>query len=55
MIYARICKKCQEKYVDIVEKKRSKGCFQMVMDAEEKEECYLEYMHEEDENEDFRR
>lgn len=46
-IYARICKECQEKHVDIVEKKRSKGCFQMVMDAEEKDECYLEYMHDE--------
>lgn len=48
MIYVAICKECQEKHADVIEKKRSKGCFQMVNDANEKSDCYLDYMHDEE-------
>lgn len=52
MIYVSICKECQEKHVDVIEKKRSKGCFQFINEAEEKSACYLDYMHDEEEETD---
>ncbi|KLA07136.1 hypothetical protein B4086_5612 [Bacillus cereus] len=52
MIYVSICKECQEKHADVIEKKRSKGCFQFVNEAEEKSGCYLDYMHDEEEETD---
>ncbi|WP_179876813.1 hypothetical protein [Bacillus wiedmannii] len=47
MIYVAICKECQKKHADIVEKKLSKGCFQMVREADSMSDCFLDYMHDE--------
>lgn len=40
MIYASICKECVRKYIEVIDKKISKGCFQMVMEVP-KEDCSL--------------
>lgn len=48
MIYVSICKECQEKHANVIEKKRSKGCFQFVNEAVEENACYLDYMHDEE-------
>lgn len=50
-MYARICKECQVEHEEVVEKLRSKGCFQFVMDAEDRDECRISYMHDEEEEE----
>lgn len=52
MIYVAICKECQDKHADVIENKRSKGCFQLVREADGMSDCYFDYMHEgENENE----
>ncbi|MEH7464615.1 hypothetical protein V7166_21900 [Bacillus thuringiensis] len=48
MIYIHVCKECVNKHLDVIEKKRSKGCFQMVIETDNKNECYFDYMHEEE-------
>ncbi|QEM43067.1 hypothetical protein CHOTACABRAS_13 [Bacillus phage Chotacabras] len=49
-MYARVCPSCLMKHGDIIEKKISKGCIWGVMTTMEPDECYLDYMHEEEEN-----
>ncbi|UNA01424.1 primase [Bacillus phage vB_BcgM] len=48
-MYARVCRECEEYHQDIIQKKISKGCITGVMLTTDKDECYLEHMHEEEE------
>lgn len=47
-MYARVCRECSEYHQDIIQKKINKGCITGVMLTTDKDECYLEHMHEEE-------
>ncbi|MCH5476711.1 hypothetical protein L4A40_26875 [Bacillus cereus] len=49
MIYATVCAECEKNHADVLEKKRSKGCFIMLRTTDDKDMCQLGYCREDDE------
>ncbi|WP_179195089.1 hypothetical protein [Bacillus thuringiensis] len=50
-MYGHICPDCMYKHKDVVDKKISKGVFQLILTAKP-EECDIWYMHDDEETEE---
>lgn len=48
-MYVRVCPECVENHQDVINKKISKGCIWGANLTDDKDECYLSHMHEEEE------